>query len=148
MKLLEEFNVVVYPSGDTYDPETGKKINHVFDPSGYRRIYRKINGKRRGLMVHRLVAIAYIPNPHNKPDVNHLDGDKGNCAIENLQWVTEKENTQHAIASGLWNPITSGKMPRNIELVNDYNSGMTKEELEAKYGLRRPGVNRILSLYA
>ncbi len=50
--------------------------------------------------VHRLLAQHFIPNPYNKPEVNHIDGNRHNNALTNLEWVTSKENSQHAINTG------------------------------------------------
>ncbi len=60
-------------------------------------------GVRRGLRVHRLVAQAFIPNPERKPCVNHIDGDRKNNAVDNLEWVTKQENSTHGFKrTGGW----------------------------------------------
>ena len=59
------------------------------------------NGKNKIFLLHRLVAEAFIPNPDNLPVVNHIDGDKTNPKVNNLEWCSYSENTQHAHRTGL-----------------------------------------------
>lgn len=68
--------------------------------------YEKLDLSKKGqptkkVYVHRLVAMAFIPNPHNKPQVNHINCDKLDNKQENLEWVTRSENIAHAYATGL-----------------------------------------------
>ena len=73
---------------------------------GYHRVCLG-NGSRKNtkrITVHILVAKTFIPNPENKPQVNHIDGNKDNNCASNLEWVTCKENIQHSIKIGLRNP--------------------------------------------
>jgi len=68
-------------------------------------------GKRKCCQVHRLVALTYIPNPNNKPMVNHKDGNSLNNCVDNLEWMINKENSDHAFKSGLIKkPLTSGEV--------------------------------------
>ena len=60
------------------------------------------------LLIHRIVGLSLIPNPENKPCINHIDGIKTNNEVENLEWVTYSENARHAIDNGLWT-IRRGK---------------------------------------
>ena len=68
-------------------------LNPFTNNSGYKAInIIAANGKRKGELIHRLVALHFIDNPEGKPEVNHIDRDKENNCVENLEWVTHGEN--------------------------------------------------------
>lgn len=75
------------------------KTNRIIKPDkeekGYCRLSVKINGIKKHFPVHRLVAIAFIPNPLNKSQVDHIDCDKTNNRVDNLRWVSNKENSNY-----------------------------------------------------
>lgn len=90
--------------------------------------------------VHRLVAKYFIPNPHNKKVVNHIDGNKQNNNMNNLEWVTHKENTQHAMQNGLIKLSKKGSYKKYTqEQYNDVlkmiKSGMTYSQAGEKYNM-------------
>lgn len=71
------------------------------DRNGYDHVSLWKNNKEYRVKVHRLVAQVFIPNPENKPEVNHIDANPKNNVVENLEWVTRRENMRHAINLGL-----------------------------------------------
>jgi hypothetical protein len=72
-----------------------RKFSPVPDRDGYLQITLTKNGKQQNARVHRLVAMAFVDNPENKPQVNHIDEDRSNNVASNLEWVTCLENNNH-----------------------------------------------------
>lgn len=82
---------------------SGKVLKPGLTNKGYCIVSLNAVDKRRTFTVHRLVANEFIPNPDNKPQVNHINGIKEDNCISNLEWLTNEENMQHAINNGLAN---------------------------------------------
>lgn len=78
-----------------------KRVLNPYDHNGYRRINLYKNNKCKKLYIHRLVAEEFIPNVNNYPEVNHIDGNKSNNNIKNLEWCTSSQNQIHAYKTGL-----------------------------------------------
>lgn len=104
-------------------------------------------------LIHRLVAIYFIPNPLNLPEVNHKDGDKLNNHVSNLEWCTKSENIQHAFNTGL-NKGAIGELSGNCKLTEKevikirelYSLGTYNQyELASQYNIKQQQVSRIVN---
>ena len=84
-----------------YNTKTSRWIKGRMAPNGYWDFILNHGGKQHSFRAHRLVAEYFIPNPENKKQVNHIDGNKLNNKVENLEWVTTSENQIHAINNNL-----------------------------------------------
>lgn len=83
------------------------------DKKGYHRIRVTVERKKMSFKLHRQVALLFIPNPDNLPQVNHIDGNKDNNAASNLEWCTNRQNAHHAIENGLWDSVLEGARREN-----------------------------------
>jgi uncharacterized protein YerC len=89
--------------------------------SGYNKVTLSKEGTNKPFTIHRLVAKAFIDNPENKPFVNHKDGNKLNNCVSNLEWVSLKENTQHAFENGLCDEMIKKFSKKVKQYDNNYN---------------------------
>lgn len=102
--------------------------------TGYKKVELAKDGKKKSLRVHRLVATAFIPNPMNKPYINHIDGNRINNCVENLEWCTQHENVVHAYETGLnkISHITKEELQRYVENGFTFHQIMKKEHISVK----------------
>ena len=115
MKNLKDIGYPHYAAtvdGRIYSLHSKKFLSDNKKLGDYKAVTLCEDGKRKEETIHRLIALAFIPNPENKPAVNHKDGNKLNNCVNNLEWCTYQENVQHAMDAGL----------RRIEVINEYRS--------------------------
>jgi hypothetical protein len=118
---------------------------------GYFMVSTTMGSKKniKGIMIHIAVAESFIDNPENKLTVNHMDGDKENNKLYNLEWATQKEQSEHAIKMGLIN--NSGENNPNskcnkedvFNILNDRMKGLSYIKLCKKYNLSKPSIMNI-----
>ncbi|MBR0061802.1 MAG: HNH endonuclease [Selenomonadaceae bacterium] len=114
----------------------------------YLSVSLSIGGEQKWQRIHLLVARAFIPNPLNKPEVNHDDGRKFNCHVSNLFWATQSENQRHAVKNGL---AKSGidrsqakiKSESDIIYIRENTDKLTQEQLAEKFGVKQNVISLI-----
>lgn len=94
---------------------TGELLHPQINNNGYMMVHLYDHPKHKVTTVHRVVAMAFIPNPENKRTVNHIDGNKKNNRADNLEWATHRENHRHAYKAGL--KVTTDKQKATLSAI-------------------------------
>jgi hypothetical protein len=132
-----EDNYLVSNFGKVFSIKRGIIMKTRYDKQGYEVLVLHSNTGAVNRSVHRLVALAFIPNALNLPQVNHIDGNKSNNFVNNLEWVSASVNNQHAFDLGL---RKSGE--------NHYKAKLTESDVkDIKYLLTQGVPQRAISKY-
>ena len=119
--------------------------------NGYLSVFLTLYNKKHKFYIHRLVGISFIPNPENKPEVNHIDGYKLNNCVDNLEWCTVSENHKHAFKIGLQclygENHTQSKLTENdvLTIHGLCLSGMKQKEIGIIYNIPASHVYNIVN---
>lgn len=120
------------------------KINSI---NGYNSVMLGMSGVAKYVRVHRVVAQSFIDNPDNKPEINHINGNKSDNRVLNLEWVTHRENHKHRI-SVLKQTSGAAKITKNIadEIRERFaNGNITQTALGKEYGLCQQNISLIIN---
>lgn len=138
---IDDYEITV--DGKVINKKTGRVLKGQPNGKGYLRV--SIGGKLQ--FIHRLVAIKYIPNPNNLEQVNHKDGNKLNNCVDNLEWVSNQTNRNHAVEQGLhihgeqcpWAKLTQS----DVDFIRTLQGYKTAIEVAEYYGVSKSTINGI-----
>jgi len=140
-----------YKNGPWIVEENWKPLKQVLDKGvGYYLVSTvnydtEGNRTKKNQFIHRLLGKAFIPNPGNKAHINHIDGNKTNNSLDNLEWATEQENTQHAVDTRLMTFEHSEKaiiqMTNNYEIIAEFKSA---REATEKTGIAYQNISKVV----
>lgn len=142
MLTIEDYEI-------TRDGQVINKTNgHILKPQPNGKGYLRVSISKKLQFIHRLVAEKYIPNPDNLPQVNHIDGNKLNNCVENLEWVSNQENRNHAVENNLqasgdrcpWAKLTE----KDVKYIREHYIERSQAQWAEKYGVSRTTISEII----
>lgn len=125
---IKEWSMYEVDTNGVVYSKKGQPLKYSINHSGYCIVNFYDHNTRKGFAVHTLVAETFIPNPENKPTVNHIDGNKENNSVKNLEWATYKEQIDHA--HHILGYDNSGGNNANAKAVQGFNKKTNELEYE------------------
>lgn len=148
MEMIKDYPIYsITIDGQVINNKTKKKLKPFVNNGYYRINLYDSENSRKTLYLHRLIAETYIPNPNNKPEVNHIDGNKLNNSIDNLEWVDRIENSKHSYKYGLQKARRSKNNERHKSVLQiDLNGRLIKKwdcvmDIERELNLSSGGIS-------
>lgn len=136
-------NYLINQQGEVFSKTSNRYLKSCINSVGYEAM-SLINdaGKRQNILIHRVLATLYIPNPENKREVNHIDANRANNTLSNLEWVTPSENVRHAFKVRKHkNSIDYTELPKIIEQLKN---GTNWAQLAKHCGVDPSGLRKLI----
>ena len=146
IKNINDFdNYCIDINGNVYNKkDLNKPLCKWIDNVGYYQVILYKNGKRQYKRVHKLVAETFLENPNNLPQVNHIDGNKLNNNIHNLEWISNKDNTQHGYNNKLYKSTYKCRCKAIHKLTNEEFEFESIRSMANELRLNRKTITAIL----
>lgn len=125
----------------------GRMLSPPINSKGYPYVYLRNAPKYKNVMVHRLVGAAFIPNPKNLPEINHIDGCKTNNVVANLEWTDRLGNHTHGVETGLIGKRFVRKLSDDDvrEIVSLHAAGAANTDIAGRFGVNQSTISRIVN---
>lgn len=141
-KVANHEMYTVYENGDVHSGKLDLLLKPRVNPNGY----LVVTLDQEQLSIHRLVALHFLPNPYQYAQVNHIDGDKSNNCVTNLEWCSAERNINHALETGLRKGFVHVDVKR--QLLDRVLAGETVADLAVEAGNHANTLNRMLRVQA
>lgn len=132
--------------GEIFSTYRKRFLKGWVESTGYHVVSLRKNGSRCNRTVHSLLAQVFIPNPMELPEVNHIDGDKLNNSLSNLEWISGVDNIRHAFTTGLTKQAACIDYQKVPDLLNELIAGTPLRDMAAREGIKETSTLRKLLL--